>query len=204
MYDIQEILKREMKEGMKVQVSSKEDSWITPKYIIDKVKSVYSRHGHELELDPASSEQANLFVGAKRIYTKEDDSLNLSWETNNFFLNPPYGKVGNKSQAGIFCKKAIEEFESGNIKFGGIILLHCRIGYSWTQPLVDNLPSIILKERLRFINPNTLKSGAQSKTCQILHLVGDFYLEGFMEEFSYIGNVIYNSAVSGYLASYEK
>lgn len=172
-----------MKQTMQIQVSSETDSWITPSDIISQVNEVLG----SIDLDPASSEEANMIVGASQYFTKTDDALINEWHCDTFFLNPPYGKVGNKSQAGIFAEYAIDQYKQGHIKQGGIILLHDRSGYSWFENLAQQLPCVTLRERIRFINPSTMKQGDQAKTAQTLFLVGSQYLEAFENTFQNFG-----------------
>ena len=43
----------------------------------------------EINLDPASTEEANVVIGAEKIFTEQDDGLAQEWE-GRVFLNPPY------------------------------------------------------------------------------------------------------------------
>lgn len=174
-----------MNQQMSVLVSAENESWLTPPTIIARIKNVLGT----IELDPASSLVANKIVGAERIFTIEDDSLTKDWVANTIFLNPPFGKVSNKSQAGIFAEYAIDQYKQSNFK-EGIILIHARFGYNWYNDLLDRLVSATLKERIRFVNPQTMKIGAQAKTAQTL-----FYLGAepnkFIEEFKADSYILY-------------
>lgn len=172
---------------MSVLVSSEESSWITPPEIIEKITYVLDG----IDLDAASSVKANEIVKAERIFTVEDDALVQDWECRNCFLNPPYGKVGNKSKAGMFAQKAFQEYHNYNIEHGLIVLLHSRHGYEWFEQLLDNFrASVTLRERLEFINPSTMKKMGKAKTAQTLFFCGDgTYLKRFMDTFSPIGRI---------------
>lgn len=174
-----------MLQTMQIQVSSENDSWITPSDIISRVTEVLGF----IDLDPATSKEANEIVKARSIFTKEDNALSQHWQCETFFLNPPYGKVGNKSQAGIFAEYAVEQFEKGNVKQGGIILLHDRSGYGWFESLAQRLPCVTLRERIRFINPNTMLQGDQAKTAQTLFLVGEKFSDSFVKVFQNFGRI---------------
>jgi site-specific DNA-methyltransferase (adenine-specific) len=113
-----------MRQDMSVQVSAKEDSWGTPSHIAARVRNVF---GGIIDLDAASSVESNAIIQANRIFTVDDNALTKDWIAENVFLNPPYGKVGNASKAGLFAQKAIEEYKKGHFK-EGIILLHSRFG----------------------------------------------------------------------------
>jgi phage N-6-adenine-methyltransferase len=175
-----------MQQDMSVIVSSEESCWITPPEIVQKVKNVLG----EIDLDPATSLEANKIVGANRIFTVEDDALKQEWKCSTFFLNPPYGKVGNKSKAGIFADKAILECSRGNVTSGGIILLHSRLGYEWFEYLMDITVSVTLRERLQFINPTSMKKMGKAKTAQTLFALGSSrIIDRFIEEFKDSGRV---------------
>lgn len=61
------------------------NEWYTPPEIIESARKVLLR----IDLDPASCEQANEVVLAKRIYTIQDNGLEKPW-AGNIWLNPPY------------------------------------------------------------------------------------------------------------------
>lgn len=173
-----------MRQDMSVQVSAQEDSWGTPSHIAARVRNVF---GGIIDLDAASSVESNTIIQANRIFTVDDDALTKDWIAENVFLNPPYGKVGNASKAGLFAQKAIAEYSKGHFK-EGIILLHSRFGYGWFESLMDTMVSATLKERLRFIDPKTLKPAAQAKTSQTLFYLGKD-ADRFIDEFKKLGRI---------------
>lgn len=170
---------------MSVLVSQADSTWITPPEIIKLVTDVIG----VIDLDPASSATANKIINASNYYTKEQDALSLNWKCDNFFLNPPYGKIGNKSQAGVFAEYAISQYKQGYVDNGGIILLHDRSGYSWFENLALQLPCVTLRERIRFINPNTMAQGDQAKTAQTLFVVGTNFRQRFIDTFKELGRI---------------
>src|SRR5436190_19306098 len=85
--------------------SSKSNEWFTPAQYIEAARAVL---GH-IDLDPASCEQANLTVVAKRIFTVADDGLSKPW-AGRVFLNPPYCRLQGK-----FVAKLVSEYDAGNI-----------------------------------------------------------------------------------------
>ncbi len=184
-----------MKQEMSIQVSSDEDSWGTPSHIIEKCRNVLG----EIDLDPASNVEANKIVKARRIFTKEDNMLSQELRARTVFLNPPFGKVQNKSQAGIFSEYVISEFENRNITDGGIILLHSRFGYDWFEKISDRLIAVNLRERLRFIDPKTGKSAGMAKTSQTLFVFGNQFIDKFVSEFRDLGRFLYHPKLKGKL-----
>lgn len=96
---------------MNSQHSSQSNEHYTPAEIIRSVHSVLDN----IELDPASCELANRVVRAKRIFTIEDNALEKEWKAKTVFLNPPGGKIKNKSSQALFWNKLVQEYCLDNI-----------------------------------------------------------------------------------------
>lgn len=73
------------------------DNWFTPRDIVDLARKILNG----IDLDPFSCEEANLIIGAKRIFTKEDSAFQNEWKARSVFINPPYSR-------GI-CQRAISK-----------------------------------------------------------------------------------------------
>lgn len=110
-------------------VQSNENEWYTPKAYIDAAREVLG----SIDLDPSSSPEANLTVGATAFYTAEDNGLEQSW-SGNVWLNPPYGGL-----AGQFATRLVAEYQARAIK-AAILLVnaHCT-DTAWFQPLWDHI-----------------------------------------------------------------
>ena len=63
------------------------DSWMTPAEYIEKARAVMGT----INIDPASSEEANKIVKATRYCSKKDNGLVAQW-FGNVWLNPPYSQ----------------------------------------------------------------------------------------------------------------
>jgi phage N-6-adenine-methyltransferase len=73
------------------------DAWRTPQIYIDSARGVMGT----IDLDPFSSPEANVFVGARYFFTPEQSALGRRWcpparrrhfpAGLNVFMNPPYG-----------------------------------------------------------------------------------------------------------------
>lgn len=126
--------------------SSASVEWYTPARYLDAVRELLGG----IDLDPASSEQANRTVRAERIFTQADDGLARDW-SGRIFLNPPYGRTeSGDSLAGAFCVKAIEQFEGGKID-AGVILVNSLHSQSWQAPLYE-FPVCFVDHRIQFVS----------------------------------------------------
>lgn len=88
----------------------KANHFMTPKWLVDFIKLVVC----PLELDAASSPEANLVHKFKRIFTLKDNALTQSWKVEDghgVFVNPPYcGKLKRKKG------KSAKKNKNGKIK----------------------------------------------------------------------------------------
>lgn len=98
------------------------DEFYTPPEEVEFVREFLG----EIDLDPASCEDANKIVRAKQYYTKADDGLSLPWD-GKVFCNPPYSRG------------LIEEFVKGFLLMHGgkanegILLVNANTSSSWFQ-----------------------------------------------------------------------
>ncbi len=89
------------------------DAWFTPARYIAAVRAVLGR----IDLDPFSSDIANLTVQASAYYTEQDDAFSNSWLARSVFCNPPYGKVCRRA-----VEKFVEEYRRGTFQHGIILV----------------------------------------------------------------------------------
>jgi DNA N-6-adenine-methyltransferase (Dam) len=126
--------------------SSEHNEWYTPAKYIEAVREVLG----DIDLDPASSAQANAVVRAGEIFTQFDDGLAREWR-GRFFMNPPYGRTPeHRSLAGAFCNKAIEQFNAGNVE-AGIVLVNSLHSQTWQAPLYDHTVCFV-DHRIHFVS----------------------------------------------------
>jgi hypothetical protein len=127
--------------------SSESVQWYTPPPYLDAVRDVLG----SIDLDPASCEIANQAVGAKEIFdgTPERDGLKRAWH-GRVFLNPPYGTVDGESLAGLFCAKAVSEYESGNVD-EAIVLVNSSHSQRWQTCLYDYAVCFV-DHRIKFVS----------------------------------------------------
>ena len=139
---------------MSVLTSSISDEWITPPEYADASHKVMGG----IMLDPATSDVANRIVRASKYLTVDENGLNRRWEARTIFVNPPYGKTGNKSNQEIWARKMLYEYASGNF-VEGIFLSRTVPGYAWFDWLFHDVrPTVcITRDRIAFIRPEWVR-----------------------------------------------
>jgi len=116
------------------------DEWYTPSEYVEVVRDVL---GGVIDLDPASCDQAQQTVQAKRYYTKQDDGLKRPW-SGRVFLNPPY------SNPTPFVDKLIEHHECGDVP-EAILLENTDSSARWFHKSLKACSAICFpSSRLRF------------------------------------------------------
>lgn len=63
-----------------------------------------------IDLDPASSVEANKIVKAKYFFTDKDDGLKQEWR-GRVFMNPPYAS----ELIGPFCTQLSTHYQNGSV-----------------------------------------------------------------------------------------
>lgn len=84
-----------------VAANSGENEWYTPPHIIEAAVEVMGA----IDLDPASSSQANASIGATDFYTINNSGLTHQWH-GRVWLNPPYAS----DLVSRFVDKLVEEY----------------------------------------------------------------------------------------------
>lgn len=170
--------------------SSKSNEWYTPSWIVKMIHEVLG----QVDLDPASSLVANQRIKAKRIFTQNDDSLNLTWSTEpqTIYLNPPGGKIGNKSQTALFWQKLIDFRNQGLLTeaiFMGFSLEHMAVTQGCTDSIC-NFPVCIPRKRIKFVSPSGESNSPTHSNviCYLPSLKDNTRL--FTEVFSEIGAIM--------------
>jgi hypothetical protein len=184
---------------MNIQHSSESELWYTPQPIIDASTKVL---GH-IDLDPASDAFGNSRVGADRYYTEQDNGLIKPWalyEDTKVFTNPPGGKIGNKSIAGLFWDKLMNELTGSegfvsHAIFVGFNLSILRVSQNSPLSILD-FQLCVPSQRIRFDHPNEAKA-SPSHDNVIVNVISpkvDIVLKNslqskFYEEFKVFGAV---------------
>ncbi len=128
--------------------------WYTPKKYLRAARDVLG----EIELDPASSEQANRVVQAKLFYDLTTDGLTKTWKARTVWLNPPYCKQGNTSNQAMWTAKLLAEYKAGNVN-EAILLVTAATETTWFHRLYP-FSMCFVKGRIQFTTPTGKHGGA--------------------------------------------
>lgn len=132
--------------------TSTHNNWFTPTELVDSVLQVF--HG-VIDLDPCSCDEAQGFIQAKHYYTAHDVEagcglygLGRPWH-GNVYVNPPYGKHGRVSIQGMYLRKAINAWKSGEVH-AVILLLKAAVGSAWFSE-VYHFPHCWMVSRVQYL-----------------------------------------------------
>jgi hypothetical protein len=177
-----------------IQLSSRSDEWYTPPYIIDLVHEVIP----QIDLDPASSIQANETIKANRILTRADDALSCEWSNIplTIYLNPPGGKLGNKSNVTLFWQKLMKLRSDGLLQeaiFMGFSLENLQVTQGLDCLAIANFPIVIPAKRIKFVSPQG-EYNSPTHSNVIAYIPGiDNNTSLFKQVFSQIGLIMHPS-----------
>lgn len=143
--------------------SAKSCEWYTPPEYIQLARYFL---GGEIDLDPASSLEANEIVGASRIYTQEEDGLKMPWEAKNIFCNPPYSYTDENGKVhkcmNDWTEKIFKEFSDKKqlaYRKRLILLVNANVGTAWFSKLLQKSTSVcFVNKRIRFLSPAGAKN----------------------------------------------
>lgn len=133
----------------------RENEWYTPADIVSDVRNVLGA----IDLDPASSDQAQRTVRAVRYFTLKDDGLVQPWH-GSVYLNPPYAQPHIED----FSDKMLAEIAARHVA-SAIMLTHNYTDTGWFHKLAAVAASICFtKGRIRFEAPDgTLAAPTQGQ-----------------------------------------
>ncbi|MEW6737382.1 MAG: DNA N-6-adenine-methyltransferase, partial [Acidobacteriota bacterium] len=158
--------------------------WYTPEEYAEAVRDVLG----EIDLDPASCEEANRVIRAKQYYTIHDNGLTKDW-LGRVFLNPPYGYVETeqrrRSNQELWSAELLTQYRVAKTT-SAILLVQASPSNSWFKPLWHH-PICFLDHRMKFWGPSEI--GMQAKQGHVFVYFGK-KIKLFTERFSEFGEVV--------------
>lgn len=156
-----------------------ENEWFTPKKYLKLARDVLGK----IDLDPASSTEAQKTVKADKHFTKEDSGLEAEWK-GRVWLNPPYAQPLISQ----FVSKLVAEVSAGRVQ-QAILLTHNYTDTSWFHQAAG-ISSAICFTRGRIQFYNAQGEIAAPTQGQAFFYFGD-NIKKFTQVFSDIGFTVY-------------
>ena len=173
-----EVSVAEIKRTAHVSHNSGQSEWYTPGEYIRAARATMGN----IDLDPASTEVANVVVRATRFYCQEEDGLEQPW-FGRVWLNPPYAQPA----IGEFCSMLIASFVGGDVT-EACVLVNNATETQWFQELAHVASAMCFpRGRVRFWHPERVSS-APLQGQAVLYL-GE-RPQAFTEAFSDFGLVV--------------
>ena len=131
-----------------------ENEWFTPEEYIELARQVLGR----IDLDPATSIEAQKIVRAERFFTKAEDGLGHEW-FGCVWMNPPYAQphIAN------FVSKLCAEWQAGRVN-AAIALTHNYTDTTWFHEIASNMTGICFtRGRVKFYEGDKVAAPTQGQ-----------------------------------------
>lgn len=156
--------------------NSGENEWYTPPEYIESCRTLFGG----IDLDPASSAEAQSYIMAGKYYTKEDDGLKQDW-FGHTWMNPPYAKELIEP----FVDKLVYHFYNQDVP-EAVVLVNNATETSWFGTLIKAACAVVFTEgRIKFIDKNGNRTGAPLQGQALVYLGSA--PESFLDEFTQYG-----------------
>lgn len=130
-----------------------ENEWYTPAKYIEMARKVLGG----IDLDPASSEEAQKTIQATKFFTAADNGLTCEWG-GRVWLNPPYAQPWISE----FVRKMVQERSDGRVD-AAIMLTHNYTDTAWFHEAAEIADAICFtRGRIKFVD----KDGAECAPTQ--------------------------------------
>jgi len=164
------------------------DEWCTPSWLIELAREVLG----VIDLDPASTAEANKVVCATRYFTKRDDGLAQVW-SGRIWLNPPY----SQPLCTKFVEKLLHSYERSITTFAAanglprveaaLLLVNATTDTKFFQQVLAQYHACFLRGRVAFTHPQHPSS--QNRNGQTLFYLGR-ETDRFAQVFTPYGTVV--------------
>jgi ParB family chromosome partitioning protein len=130
-----------LKDKPHVSQATGNTEWYTPPEYIEAARKVLGA----IDLDPASTVEANKVIKAERFFTVENDGLNKNWK-GRVWLNPPYAS----SLIAYFVQKLSVHYAKNEVT-EAIVLVNNATETIWFNTLIKNAAAVVFpKSRVKF------------------------------------------------------
>lgn len=140
--------------------------FVTP---IDVLAAVTSFFGGQIELDPASSDNANRLVQAQKYFCPQHQGLKQHWKADSVYLYPPRDKLTGieqppdrslwtkkkrfaKSAQRVWMEEMLRKYTLGEFKEGVLFLTSTDVALLSAQKIGLDLPLCIMKNHPKLRN----------------------------------------------------
>jgi hypothetical protein len=140
--------------------------FVTP---IDVLAAVTSFFGGQIELDPASSDNANRLVQAQKYFCPQHQGLKQLWKADSVYLYPPRDKLTGieqppdrslwtkkkrfaKSAQRVWMEEMLRKYTLGEFKEGVLFLTSTDVALLSAQKIGLDLPLCIMKDHPKLRN----------------------------------------------------
>lgn len=150
-----------MNQAMQILTSQATVEWYTPAWIIELARQTMGG----IDLDPASSDTAQLTVQAVRYYTEAMDGYMRPW-AGRVWLNPPFDDTPR------WVRRLCAAFDDGDVP-QAMLLVNSAPGYVWWEDLWRRQPVCMLRERVAFVGAEKGAKGTAKKGTTIAYFGAD-------------------------------